>query len=199
MYCISRKKNAYTTNEQWSIPCFFNANPYKWIKNFLHPSIGIKFSLITYCSHIAMGLLLLQHIAQMYNSFSIWSMTFQYYLIIIIVATIWRFFLFIPNRTSKKIIPIINEKHKTWKQRDQVQMQIKRTREAKLTFSVRQLGSQLWLINLPKFPLAHASITWYKKKKSSYSKAIQIELQKRSNKRVFDKIIHISQVYLIAI
>lgn len=28
------------------------------------------------------------------------------------------------------------------------------------TFSVRQFGSQLWLMKRPKFPLAHASITW---------------------------------------
>lgn len=28
------------------------------------------------------------------------------------------------------------------------------------TFSVRQLGSQLWFIKRARFPLAHASITW---------------------------------------
>lgn len=28
-----------------------------------------------------------------------------------------------------------------------------------ITFSVQQLGSQLWLMKRPKFPLAHASIT----------------------------------------
>lgn len=32
--------------------------------------------------------------------------------------------------------------------------------QTKLTFSVRQLGSQLWLIKRPRFPFAHASITW---------------------------------------
>lgn len=39
--------------------------------------------------------------------------------------------------------------------------------KCKFTFSVRQLGSQLWLTKRPKFPLALASITCISRQKQS--------------------------------